>query len=53
MEYHCKKDAQVAGKIFEVGMGKFGDQPDYVLEYLTHLIHLNDDSSIHRVHYVG
>ncbi len=45
MEYHCKKDPVVAGKIFELGMSRFGSDPSYVLEYLHHLIQLNDDTN--------
>lgn len=45
MEYHCKKDAVVAGKIFELGMARFGALPEYVMEYLNHLILLNDDTN--------
>jgi hypothetical protein len=45
MEYHCKKDAVIAGKIFELGMARFGSSLEYVSEYLHHLILLNDDTN--------
>ena len=45
LEYFCKKDAQVATKIFELGMARFGGEAEYVAEYLDFLIQLNDDQN--------
>ena len=45
MEYFCRKDAQVAVKIFELGMARFGGEVEYVSEYLDFLIQLNDDQN--------
>ena len=35
------QDKSVAFKIFELGSKRFGDNPDYTIEYLDHLSHLN------------
>ncbi|CAJ0635957.1 15600_t:CDS:10 [Entrophospora sp. SA101] len=45
MEYHCNKDLVVAGKIFELGLKTFINDPDYVVQYLDFLISLNDDNN--------
>ncbi|KAF9898213.1 mRNA 3'-end-processing protein rna14, partial [Lobosporangium transversale] len=45
MEYHCTKDASIAGKVFELGYKSFSDETDYVDQYLEFLIQLNDDSN--------
>ena len=45
LEYFCKKDAQVATKIFELGMTRFGGEGEYVAEYLNFLIQMNDDQN--------
>lgn len=45
MEYYCSKDKNVAFKIFELGLKKFGDNPDYILSYIDYLSHLNDDNN--------
>ncbi|RKP09201.1 hypothetical protein THASP1DRAFT_14564, partial [Thamnocephalis sphaerospora] len=44
MEYHCSKDAGVAGRVFELGLKSFGDA-EYVREYLAYLIRTNDDNN--------
>ncbi|OCT83820.1 hypothetical protein XELAEV_18021960mg [Xenopus laevis] len=41
MEYYCSKDTSVAFKIFELGLKKYGDIPEYVLAYIDYLSHLN------------
>ncbi|EQB79164.1 cleavage stimulation factor subunit 3 isoform 1 [Camelus ferus] len=41
MEYYCSKDKSVAFKIFELGLKKYGDIPEYVLAYIDYLSHLN------------
>lgn len=45
MEYHCTKAADVATKIFEIGLKQFADNIDYVVRYLNFLISINDDNS--------
>lgn len=45
MEYFCKRDSVVAGKIFELGMSRFAASGEYVLEYLQHLIQSNDEQN--------
>ncbi|KAG4305368.1 hypothetical protein PORY_000924 [Pneumocystis oryctolagi] len=45
MEYHCSKDPTIASKIFDLGLKSFGNDPDYVLHYLTFLINTNDDTN--------
>ncbi len=45
MEMVCKKEPVVAGKIYELGMARFADDVRYVLEYLGHLIALDDDQN--------
>ncbi|XP_038072153.1 cleavage stimulation factor subunit 3-like [Patiria miniata] len=45
MEYYCSKDQQVAFKIFELGLKKYGDIPEYILSYTDYLSHLNEDNN--------
>ena len=45
MEYYNSKEPIVAGKIFELGLKSFGDDADFVEQYLDFLIQLNDDNS--------
>jgi cleavage stimulation factor subunit 3 len=45
MEYHCTKAADVATKIFEIGLKLFGDDPGFVVRYLGFLISINDENS--------
>ncbi|XP_070535055.1 cleavage stimulation factor subunit 3-like [Ptychodera flava] len=45
MEYYCSKDKSVAFKIFELGLKKYGDIPDYILSYVDYLSHLNEDNN--------
>ncbi|GAB5590553.1 mRNA 3'-end-processing protein rna14 [Umbelopsis nana] len=45
MEYYNSKEPIVAGKIFELGLKSFGDDPDFVEQYLDFLIQLNDDNN--------
>ncbi|KAI8071752.1 hypothetical protein BC940DRAFT_293627 [Gongronella butleri] len=45
MEYHNSKDAVVAGKIFGLAAKSFGDDPDFVCQYLDFLIQMNDDNN--------
>ncbi|KAG5848870.1 hypothetical protein ANANG_G00104020 [Anguilla anguilla] len=45
MEYYCSKDKSVAFKIFELGLKKYGDVPEYILAYIDYLSHLNEDNN--------
>uniref|UniRef100_A0A673H7K8 Cleavage stimulation factor subunit 3 n=1 Tax=Sinocyclocheilus rhinocerous TaxID=307959 RepID=A0A673H7K8_9TELE len=45
MEYYCSKDTPVAFKIFELGLKKYGDIPEYILAYIDYLSHLNEDNN--------
>ncbi|KAJ8795994.1 hypothetical protein J1605_002756 [Eschrichtius robustus] len=38
-------DKSVAFKIFELGLKKYGDIPEYVLAYIDYLSHLNEDNN--------
>jgi cleavage stimulation factor subunit 3 len=49
MEYYCTKDAKIAGNIFELGFKKFKTNPDYILEYLDFLSHLNESNNTRLV----
>ncbi|KNC45972.1 cleavage stimulation factor 77 kDa subunit [Thecamonas trahens ATCC 50062] len=48
-EFHFTKDLGIAVRIFEAGMEKYGTEPEYVLAYLDHLTHLNDESAARSV----
>lgn len=45
MEYYCTKEKQIAFKIFELGLKRFGDEPDYLLAYIDYMSHLNEDNN--------
>lgn len=45
MEYYCSKDKNIAFRIFELGLKKFGDTPDYIVGYIDYLSHLNEDNN--------
>lgn len=45
MEYYCSKDKNIAFRIFELGLKKFGDNPEYVSSYIDYLSHLNEDNN--------
>ncbi|XP_074097003.1 cleavage stimulation factor subunit su(f) isoform X1 [Cotesia typhae] len=45
MEYYCTKDKNIAFRIFELGLKKFADNPDYILCYIDYLSHLNEDNN--------
>lgn len=44
IEHHCYQDP-VASKIFELGMKLFPEDTQFALEYIKHLIKLNDSTS--------
>uniref|UniRef100_H2YS43 Suppressor of forked domain-containing protein n=1 Tax=Ciona savignyi TaxID=51511 RepID=H2YS43_CIOSA len=45
MEYYCTKEKQIAFKIFELGLKRFGHEPDYLLSYIDYMAHLNEDNN--------
>ncbi|XP_019874344.1 protein suppressor of forked [Aethina tumida] len=45
MEYYCSKDKNIAFRIFELGLKKFGDIPEYITCYIDYLSHLNEDNN--------
>ncbi|XP_065560553.1 cleavage stimulation factor subunit 3-like [Artemia franciscana] len=45
MEYYCSKDKNVAFKIFELGLKKYSDDPEYLVAYVDYLSHLNEDNN--------
>lgn len=44
MEYYCSKDHNVAFRIFELGLKRFGGSPEFVMSYIEYLSHLNGKS---------
>ena len=46
MEYYCTKDKKIAGNVFELGFKTHKGNPQYVLEYLQFLSHLNEDNNM-------
>lgn len=45
MEYYCAKDKNLAFKIFELGLKRFADKPDYVRQYMDFMSNMNDDNN--------
>jgi tetratricopeptide (TPR) repeat protein len=46
MELYCgRRDAQIASKIYELGMSQHGRNVHYLLEYLRHLLALGDETN--------
>ncbi|KAI6196948.1 Suf domain-containing protein [Aphelenchoides besseyi] len=45
MEFFNSKDTEVAIRIFDLGLKKFGGDPDYTLTYTDFLTHLNEDNN--------
>lgn len=41
MEYYCSKDKNIAFRIFELGLKKYCDNPQYIISYIDYLSHLN------------
>lgn len=41
------QDKSVAFKIFELGLKKYGDIPEYILAYIDYLSHLNGTLFVH------
>jgi len=45
MEYSCSKDKNVACKIFELGLKRYGNNANYILSYIDFLSHLNEENN--------
>ncbi|KAF2368245.1 Suppressor of forked [Trinorchestia longiramus] len=45
MEYYCSKNKEIAFRIFELGLKKHPDNPDYIMSYVDYLSHLNEDNN--------
>jgi hypothetical protein len=41
MEYYCTKDKQIALKIFQLGLKKYGNIPEYLIQFIEYLSHMN------------
>jgi len=39
--FNPSQDKQIAFKIFELGLKRFGHEPDYLLAYIDYMSHLN------------
>ena len=46
IEWHLNKDQNVARNIFDLGMAKFSNDPNYVLHYIQFLSHLNEENNL-------
>lgn len=44
MEYYCSKDKDIAFRIFELGLKRFGGSPEFVMSYIDYLSHLNGNA---------
>ncbi|CAG5134130.1 unnamed protein product [Candidula unifasciata] len=45
MEYYCSKEKNIALKIFELGLKKYADSPEYASCYIDFMSHLNEDNN--------
>jgi cleavage stimulation factor subunit 3 len=45
MEFYCGKDTVIPGKVFELGLKTYNEEPVYIVEYMKHLMRMNDDTS--------
>ncbi|GAB6030297.1 Cleavage stimulation factor subunit 3 [Chamberlinius hualienensis] len=45
MEYYCSKEKNVAFRIFELGLKRYPEEPNYILAYIDYLSHLNEDNN--------
>jgi cleavage stimulation factor subunit 3 len=43
--HHFARGRETSSKIFELGMKNFGESESYMLSYLEHLMHLEDDNN--------
>merc|ERR1711970_563526 len=44
-EYYSAKDKTLAIKIFELGLKRFSDKPEYVRQYMDFMSNMNDDNN--------
>lgn len=44
-EYHVSNQLVVANKILSLAHGKFSDEIEFVVQYLTFLLSVNDENS--------
>ena len=49
MEYYSAKDKNLAIKIFELGLKRFSDKPEYVRQYMDFMSNMNDDNNTRYV----
>lgn len=45
MEFHKNNNADIAKKVFKLGVGQFGEDVEYISTYIDFLISLNDDTN--------
>lgn len=45
MEYYCMKDKEVAMRVFNLGLKKYENEPEYGLAYADFLSNLNEDNN--------
>jgi len=45
IEHYCNKDPKVATNIFELGLKKYADLPEFVLKYVEYKIAQNEDNN--------
>ncbi|VDN02352.1 unnamed protein product [Thelazia callipaeda] len=45
MEYYCSKDTDIAIRVFDMGLKKYANEPEYALAYVNFLSHLNEDNN--------
>lgn len=45
MEYHSSKDANIAGKLFELASKRYPGEVDFLIRYIEFLLSINDDTS--------
>lgn len=50
MEYYCSKDKDIAFRIFELGLKRFGGSPEFVMCYIDYLSHLNGKKKETKYH---
>ncbi|KAJ1347103.1 hypothetical protein KIN20_002069 [Parelaphostrongylus tenuis] len=43
--FYCSKDKDVAMRVFDLGLKKYGDEPEYACAYVDFLTHLNEDNN--------
>uniref|UniRef100_A0A7E4VB61 Suf domain-containing protein n=1 Tax=Panagrellus redivivus TaxID=6233 RepID=A0A7E4VB61_PANRE len=49
MEFHCIKDSNIAQKIFDYGLKKYGNVPEFATAYIDFLYHVNDENNTRGV----